>query len=383
MQHPYDAIVIGIGTMGSAACYYLSKNGARVLGIEQFNIPHDLGSHAGQSRIIRKAYAEHPDYVPLLERAYENWVHLEEISGQQVFYKTGLIYCGKPDNSWMQGVKRSSVKYNIPIQSLTHSVFTNQFPQFNIPSNYEILLEPDAGFITPEKAITLYAEHAVKLGAEIKANTTVRYWDKVSGVFQVYTSEGVFRSKKLIVTSGAWSGVLMPALSNVLTVTRQTVAWVYPDKPDGFAPGIFPCWIIADENKPGIFYGFPMLNKAQFDGPNGIKLAHHYPAEKTHPDTINRYVSKKDEEIIHYVLQKYFTRNTCRMQVMKVCMYTNTPDEHFILGTLPADEDVVIAAGFSGHGFKFASAIGEILCTIALQGKTEMPVHFLSASRFI
>lgn len=155
-QTHFDIIVIGAGSMGSAACYYLAKQGANVLALEQFIMPHGLGSHAGQSRIIRKAYAEHPDYVPLLQRAYENWKHLEEISGMQVYFKTGLLYSGKSESTWMQGVKSSAEKYQIEVNSVSVQEAQQRFSPCALPSSHEILFEPDAGFVTPEKAISLY-----------------------------------------------------------------------------------------------------------------------------------------------------------------------------------------------------------------------------------
>src|SRR6188474_896808 len=178
LNNSFDVIVIGVGSMGSSACYHLSRDGHRVLGLEQFDISHEFGSHAGQSRIIRKAYFEHPDYVPLLERAYENWEMLEWETDKQVYYKTGLLYAGKPTNEIIAGVERSAGLYNIDLDQMNIAAAAEQFAQFKFPDDFEILFEPEAGFITPEKAIRLYASQAKKNGAIINANEKVIDWKR-------------------------------------------------------------------------------------------------------------------------------------------------------------------------------------------------------------
>ena len=380
----FDVIVLGVGSMGSSTCYYLAKQGVKVLGLEQFKIPHEFGSHAGQSRIIRKAYYEHSSYVPLLERAYKNWNELEDISGVPVYFKTGLFYFGKPDHPVIKGVHESANKYKIRVDSIPHSTFIVNYPQLNIPEDYEKLFEPDAGFIAPERAIRLYAEQAMLHGAVIKTKQPVLKWTKNKNEIRVKTSSGTYHAKKLIITAGPWASKMVPELANTLTVTRQAIAWVAPRKSKPFKLGTLPCWMIADETKPGVYYGFPILPVNKFNGPVGLKLAHHIAGPKTDPDNINRVPAKEDESNLVYILSKYFRDGYRNTREMKTCMYTNTPDENFILDFLPGyDNHVLIATGFSGHGFKFASVVGEIMSDLATKGSTSMPIDFLTARRFV
>jgi sarcosine oxidase len=383
-QTHFDIIVLGVGSMGSSTCYYLAKQGIKVLGLEQFDIPHELGSHAGQSRIIRKAYFEHSDYVPLLERAYRNWKHLEKITGTKVYFQTGLLYCGQPDNIMIKGVHESADKYNIKLYALSDKEMKTRYPRLKIPATYEKLFEPGAGFLTPERAILLYTEQAIQHGAVIKTKVKVLEWKKIKGNIHVKTSAGDFSAKKLIITAGPWAGKMIPVLKKKLLITRQMIAWVIPNKPSLFELGKFPCWMITDDQRPGAYYGFPMLPVGKFNSPIGLKLAHHYPGKVTDPDAVNRTPSKEDEADLIEILNKFFPGTYSSTLVMKTCMYTNTPDENFILDFLHGyDKDVMIATGFSGHGFKFASVVGEIMCDLAINGKTELPINFLSINRFI
>ena len=383
-QTNFDVIVLGVGSMGSSTCYYLAKQGIKVLGLEQFDIPHEMGSHAGQSRIIRKAYFEHSDYVPLLERAYQNWKHLENISGTQVYFQTGLLYFGKPDNALMKGIHESADKYNIRVDSLTTKDMKAKYLQIKVPDNYEKLFEPEAGYLTPEKIILLYTEKALQHGAVIKTKVKVLQWKKKKGNIEVKTSAGNYSAKKLIITAGPWAGKMIPGLSSTLHITRQMIAWVIPKKPSLFELGKFPCWLIADNKKPGAYYGFPILPVGKFNGPIGFKLAHHYQGSITDPDHVNRTPTKEDEANLIYALNKFFPGSYKATHVMKTCLYTNTPDENFILDFLPGhDKDVAIATGFSGHGFKFASIVGEIMSDLAIKGRTALPIGFLNANRFM
>jgi len=379
----YDVIVIGVGSMGSSTCYYLAKAGIKILGFEQFDIPNELSSHTGQSRIIRKAYYEHPDYVPLLERAYADWADLEAASGQQVYFKTGLLYASKPEHPILQGVKDSANTYHIKLDQFSEKDKTTRYPILKTPADYEILFEPDAGFITPENAINAYVELAKQHGAVITSKVKVESWRKVNSHFEVNTSIGTYTAEKLIFTAGPWAAKLLPALKSTLSITKQVLAWVKTRNSSPFELGQFPCWMIADDHYPGVFYGFPILPSANFDGPTGFKLAHHYPGELTDPDFINRNPSSADEHLLVQFMQRYFPDEYISTIEMKTCMYTNSPDEHFILDFLPGyDQDVMVATGFSGHGFKFASVIGEIMSDLAIKGKTELPIEFLRLKRF-
>lgn len=379
----YDVIVLGVGSMGSSACYQTAKRGFKVLGLEQFDIPHELGSHAGQSRIIRKAYGEGSDYVPLLERAYQNWKTLEAETGSQVYYKTGLAYFGAQDDPFLKTVKVSSEKYKIPLNNLTAEECERKYPQFKLPQNFQRLVEPDAGFITPERSILLYVEQAILKGAVIRTKEKVLDWKReTSGSVTVVTNRGTYKAGKLVITAGPWAGKMIPSISSKLTITRQAVAWVKPKKWDKFMLGKFPCWIL--ENKEYDFYGFPILPVGTFGGPLGLKLALHYPgADVTDPDAVNRNTKESDEKILTEFLNQFIPDGYENTLVMKTCLYTNSPDQNFIIDYLSGfDKDVVFATGFSGHGFKFVSVVGEILADLAMNGSTSLPIGFLSTKRF-
>jgi len=383
MNNSFEAIVIGVGSMGSSACYHLAKRGHKVLGLEQFSISHEYGSHAGQSRIIRKAYFENSAYVPLLSKAYENWKALEEETGTQIYFPTGLVYFGNPDHPFMKGVKQSASLYDIELEQPPPNEVSIRFPQFQLPPNFEALFEPDAGFLTPESAIRLYTRQAAVHGAEIHSNERVTVWKEDANGIVVTTDKNSYQCNRLIITAGAWTGKIIPQLSNKIKITRQFVAWVNPTNWSDFIMGNFPCWLLADDTMPGCYYGFPILSEDKFGEPGGMKIAHHYPASQTDPDNVNRQITAEDENDLRYVTHKYFKQPSHTILSYKICLYANSPDEDFIIDKVPGyGEKVVIACGFSGHGFKFSSVIGEILADLATEGETNLSIDFLRLKRF-
>lgn len=380
----YDVIVIGVGSMGSACCYQLVKRGYRVLGLEQFTIPHEQGSHTGQSRIIRKAYFEHPDYVPLLHRAYEGWKELEDETGEQIYFNTGLVYHGPSDHPVIKGVKRTAQLYRIDIKNILPEQESRDYPQFRFIKNNETFSEPGAGFLLPEKAISLLAGEAIKKKATIKTGEQVLEWKKEGNGIKVITDKDTYHSRKLIITAGAWAGKIIPQLNTSLKVTRQMLLWLKPENIVDFSPENFPCWLIADTKRGGALYGFPYLPKERYNEPAGLKIAWHYPGDKTDPDAVNRQVTPKEMDTLIQDVAEYIPA-VCRAAIVtaKICLYTNSADEHFIIDHLPGyDRYVTIACGFSGHGFKFVPVIGEILADLAMEGATKYPVDFLRLERF-
>lgn len=377
----YDVIVAGTGSMGSAACFFLADRGYKVLGLEQFDtIPHEKGSHTGQSRIIRKAYFEHPDYVPLLDRAYHNWHQLEQLAGNQVYHKTGLLYCGPARHPVIAGVKEAAASYNIHLEPAgTNPALSS----FRISQDDECLLEPEAGFLLPEKCISLYIDQAKKKGAVLHMGEKLLQWEKQTDSIRIVTNKASYQAGKLIITAGAWAEKVIRYLAVPLKVTRQVIVWVEPDKPGLFTPDRFPCWLMANDKMKGAWYGFPYLSGSTFPGPAGLKFALHLPADETDPDKLNRDVSPVELKKIISDARPYFRPAGYKVAAAKTCLYTNTPDEHFIIDHLPEHEkNVTIACGFSGHGFKFVSVMGEILADLAMEGKTELPIEFLGLKRF-
>ncbi|HEX7845814.1 MAG TPA: N-methyl-L-tryptophan oxidase, partial [Chitinophagaceae bacterium] len=351
--------------------------------LEQFSIPNDKSSHGGQSRIIRKAYFEHPDYVPLLERAYHNWKHIEEKAGQQLYFKTGLVYTGPADHTIIKGVKKAASLYNVDIENISQQEMGKRFPQIVIESNSSTIFEPDAGFLLPGKAIDLYTKEAVKLGAVIHSNEKTLEWKKENGSIKVVTDKNVYTTKKLVVTAGAWMTQLLTDLPVQLNVTRQILIWVKPKDPQAYSLNNFPCWMIATEKLNGVYYGFPYLDAKIVGEPPGLKFAIHYPASKTDPDSVNREVSSDEIKDVINGVKEHLPAANSEVVASKVCLYTNTPDEDFIIDHLPGyDSDVCFASACSGHGFKFASVIGEILADLTIDGATKLPVEFLRLKRF-
>ena len=367
--------------MGAAATFYLAQTGLKVACIEQFEqSPHHQGSHGGQSRIIRKAYFEHPDYVPLLERAYQNWQQLESLSGEQLYYPTGLLYKGPADHPLLAGVQQSALQFSIPLQEVPDREWLRHFNQ---QEDDICLFEPGAGFLLPEHCIRLYLDAAEKRGARLFFGRKIRQWKKENGVIEVRTDTETFRAARLIITAGAWAASLLPELRISLPVTRQVLLWLRPDDPAPFLPGHFPCWMQASHSLEGAWYGFPCLSGQAFPGPAGLKMALHHPAKETDPDRVNRKTTPEEVQELLRQARHYFHPANAPVTATATCLYTMSPDGHFIIDYLPGyGQQVVIAAGFSGHGFKFSSVIGEILAEMATRGQTDMPLSFLSLNRF-
>ncbi len=378
----YDVIVLGVGSMGSSACYHLAKRGYRVLGLEQFDIPHDQGSHAGQTRIIRKAYGENVEYVPMLERAYENWRTLESETGEQLYYQSGIAYFGGPGNEFLETVRTSSRDFGIPVRELTGVECRAVYPQFRLPKDFVGIEEPDAGFLLPEECVRQMASEASKHGANIRTQEKTHHWDQTPKGVVVTTDKATYEARKLVITAGAWAEELIPGLPSPLKVTRQVLAWVKPKAWEDFTLGSFPCWLTDDDDK--VFYGFPILPTGETEGPSGLKLGMHHPfGETADPNSVKRSIDGSEEQVLIDFLNDMMPNGYEETIELKTCLYTNTPDLHFIVDYLPGyDTDVAIAAGFSGHGFKFASAVGEVLADLAMEGGTGLPIDFLSTQRF-
>jgi sarcosine oxidase len=372
----FDLIVVGVGAMGSSACFELARRGVRVLGLERFYIPHALGSSHGQSRMIRMAYYEHPDYVPLLRHAYERWHELEQISGQKLLYLTGGVYAGPETGDLVAGSLRSAREHGLPFELLDHAELARRYPQFQVPENWVAVHEPNAGFLLPERVIAAFAAAALRAGAELHGRERVTQWGTDESGVRVRTDRDEYHANHLIFCGGPWSSALVGDLGVELTVTRQVLAWVWPREPEQFALGRLPVWAI-DHLDGTLHYGFPMM-----DDVPGLKVAHHGPGAATDPDRVARDPQPGDEQTFRPILREMIPVADGPLLSMRVCMYTNSPDGHFIIDRHPRHPRVTIACGFSGHGFKFASVVGEILADLAIEGSTNLPAQFLQLSRF-
>ncbi len=378
MNNRYDIIVVGVGAMGSAACFQLARRGVRVLGLEQFDIPHALGSSHGVSRMIRLAYYEHPDYVPLLLRAYELWDELEHASGQKLLHVTGGLYMGRADCELVAQSALAARQHQLAHELLDHSQVASRFPQFRLPSDHVGLFEPRAGFLSPEKVVASYARAAIEAGAEIHGREPVRNWECNSSGVRVRTDAGEYHADKIVFTAGAWTDKLVRDLGVQLVVTRQVMLWFSPPREHAiYELGQMPVWAI-DRPAGGLYYGFPISPDDV-----GLKLACHAPGTPTDPDAVARNPQPGDVDEVHDALRNYlpgFAQSSLLSQ--RVCLYTTSPDQHFIIDEHPKHRGrVVLACGFSGHGFKFASVVGEILADLSTRGRTGCPVEFLRLDR--
>lgn len=370
----HDVIVLGVGAMGSAACFHLAARGARVLGLERFSAPNDRGSSHGESRIIRRAYAEGADYVPLLDRAYQLWDELDAITEESLFHRVGLAYYGLRDSELLASVERSSELYGVPIEQLDRQAAIERFPDYLPPQGFRAIFEPDAGYLASEACIEAYVAGARSAGAEVRENEEVLGWVVDDEGVEVRTDQATYSAGALVLAAGAWTRPLLGELSVPLEVRRVPLFW-FRNQAGTHSLERVPCFLMDLEH--GLFYGFPARD------PHGVKVAMHAPLEPVgEPLAIDRDIHDSDLEPIHRSSYMVLPHVAPPATHSAVCMYTMTPDEHFVIDRHPGHENVVFAAGFSGHGFKFASVVGEVLADLALEGATRHPVEFLGPGRF-
>ncbi len=380
MADAFDVIVVGVGSMGAAACHELSRRGARVLGLEQGSLPNPHASFAGATRAIRLSYAEHPDYVPLLRGAYERWENLGTECGRELLQLTGALYMGPPEGELVSGARRSAEVYGLAHSLHDHSDLSKNWPQFQLPENFVGLHETRAGYLLSEQAVAAYIEGALRGGADLRGHQAVIGWSADESGVTVKTENAEFHAGHLVITAGAWTGQVLSDLAVPLTVTRQVLGWVWPATPDDFTADKFPVWVVDGNAGAGVHYGFPITPDGS--GGVGLKLALHWPSTETNADTVERGAVAGDEAEIRDGLRRFIPTGDGPLLSQRVCLYTNSFDGHFIVDRHPEHSRVSLACGFSGHGFKFASVMGEVLADLASAGKTDWPIGFLGLSRF-
>jgi sarcosine oxidase len=371
----YDVIVAGVGGMGSAAAYELARRGRRVLALEQFAVGHDRGSSHGLTRIIRKAYYEHPDYVPLVCRAYERWYDLEQRTGRHLLTECPCLSVGRPDSCLITGVQESAAQHALPVENLAADELRRRYPAFRFDDNYVGVLERTAGFLYVDDCVRAYAIEAVRLGAELREHEPVQSWEAGASGVSVQTAKGRYAAGRLVLTAGPWAARLLRQWGRPLTVMRQVPQWFGTRDDRLFRRDVFPLYIA--EVPGGAFYGFPLLD------PAGAKVAQHYGApELPGPDEIRYEPTDEDERPVRDFLRAHLPAVDGPRHRASVCAYTLTPDRHFVIDLHPEHPNVALAAGFSGHGFKFASVVGEILADLAEGGRTELPIGMFRVGRF-
>ncbi|MEY3053230.1 MAG: hypothetical protein RLY31_3015 [Bacteroidota bacterium] len=380
----FDVIIVGLGTMGAATAWQLARKGFRVLGLEQYGVAHAAGSHTGQSRLVRKAYFEHPDYVPLLEMAYQGWSALEAETGTKLYHETGLLYMAPGGDPVTRNVFSAAGSYGIPVEMLTSVQCRRLFPAFVLPDHFEAVWEPQAGFVLAEQTVRTLHAAAVAQGAILHTEEQAVDWELSGDKVVVCTPAGRYAADRLVLTGGAWSGALTPFLENRLVVTRQALAWFQPLRPELFTLGNFPCWCLADDRFPGICYGFPALPETVSSFPTGCKVAHHAPGPVMLPNGERVPMLPEEKQVLTDCILRFIPTMGTEWTHTSSCLYTYSPDEDFLVDLLPGTGgQVVVAAGFSGHGFKFAPAVGTILADLATEGRTEAPIGFLGLDRLV
>ncbi|GAA4309922.1 N-methyl-L-tryptophan oxidase [Mucilaginibacter gynuensis] len=375
MSQTFDVIVLGLGAAGSSALYHLSKTGKKVCGIDQFSPPHTFGSSHGQSRIIRQAYHENPKYVPLVKQAYDYWAELEKESGRQLFKQTGGIMLGHRDAGVVKGAELSAQTHNIPYEYLDSHTINQRYPAFKPGEATVGILEKTAGILFPEDCIEANLNLAAKNQAEIRLNEKVISINPHEHSVEIVTAKGRYTTDKLVVSAGAWLTELLPEPHLPLTVERQVLYWFKNSDSSPSRPVLNELPVYIWEYTPGkIFYGFPDLG-------DGIKVAHHHAGEPTTPHTLTKQVREDEVQAMSEVIGRYFNINPV-FNYATTCMYTNTPDENFIIDHHPNYKHIIVASPCSGHGFKFASVTGKILSDMALDKKPEADISMFSIHRF-
>lgn len=371
----YDVIVVGLGAMGSAAAYQLAKRGQRVLGLDAFPAGHTQGSSHGETRIIRMAYFEHPNYVPLLHRAYELWADTEAAAGEKLLELTGGLFVGPPDGDLVRGSLASARQHELHYQLLDSDEIRRRFPSLLARPHETALYEERAGVLFPERCIAAQLTLAAAHGATLRHAEAVTAWHADSGGVVVETSLGRFSGGRLVLTAGAWLGKLLLEVNAALQPERIPLFWFEPRAHnERFELGRMPIWIWHDAEL-GHFFATPHVEWP------GVKIGKHHSFEACDADRVDRVVSAADEVPVRRFLERCVPDMAGAVAASRVCMYTNTPDEHFLVDVHPAHANVVFAGGFSGHGFKFASVIGEVLADLCLTGQATPHARFLKLER--
>lgn len=370
----YDVAVIGLGAMGSAALFHLARKGQRVIGVERFEPGHDRGSSHGESRAIRLGYSEHPSYVPLVRRAFENWRDVEKITGETILTTTGILEAGKPGSPMVAGSLAACRLHGLEHEELSAADIMARFPAFELPENYTGIWQPEGGFLRPELGNALHLKLAEQAGAEIVTGAQVLAIETGPSSIRVILPGRVIEAGSVVVTAGAWIADLVPDLKPHLRIDRQAVCWYEPLKPALFGVGVLPVFMVdgADD----LVYGFP-----DFAG-TGLKCAsHHGSGPLLHADDLRQDAGPADEARTRRFLERYLPAAAGRLRAMKTCMYTMTPDEDFVIDRLPSDPRIVVASACSGHGYKFASVIGEVLADLATAGSTRENISRFAFAR--
>jgi sarcosine oxidase len=365
--------------MGSATVYELARRKKKVLGLEQFTIAHNRGSSHGLSRIIRLAYWESPAYVPLLRRAYVLWGKLEDRCRETLFYKTGSIDAGLPNSDVVLGSQKSCAEHDLKCTPFDAVALRRRYPGYRLEDKMIGIFQSDGGFLLPERCVSNYVIAAQEEGVTIHTGETVTGWEPSPSGVTVNTDVGCYKAQTLVITAGPWTRQLLPEMQDFAIPERQAVLWTRPLIPDHFHVGNFPVFNLEAPGDRSKYYGFPIHG-----WPSGFKIGkYHHRKEQGNLEELHTQVDDEDERVVREGIRRFFPDADGARLALETCLFTNTPDEHFILDTLPQARHVAVAAGFSGHGFKFCSVVGEIMADLVTAGSTSHNIGQFSLSRFL
>ncbi|MFT4711711.1 MAG: sarcosine oxidase [Candidatus Azotimanducaceae bacterium] len=370
----HEHIVIGVGGIGSAALYHLAQRDADVLGIDQYPAGHDNGSSHGDSRLIRLVYFEHPDYVPLIHSAFTLWRELEQASGDALLRMTGLLQAGPQDGEVINGLLRAARTHDLSMERLDAATANDRFPGISLKPEQTAIFDQNAGILQVEECVKTHVRLAQNKGAQLKSGF-VTSWEQQKNRIAISVGNETLYCKKLIITPGAWAPALLPAIKPFLEIRRKSLFWFNEHKPEYLVQNQFPVFFIEDEGHN--YYGFPAINE------KGVKVADHQGGRPlSGPKALDKSLDESELEDIRNAITQYLPGVTHRLSHHTNCMYTMSRDEHFIVGQHPDNTNVHFVAGLSGHGFKFATVLGQIMADLSITGATNHPVSFLSPKRF-
>ena len=369
----HDVIVVGVGGMGSAACYHLARRGVDVLGLERFDVPHTRGSSHGDTRIFRTAYHEHPDYVPLARAAVEEWRALDATTERDLVRTTGYVAAGPPDSETVRGARESCRTHDIDHEIYDGAELSDVVPAFDVPDDYEAVYEAEGGLLFAEECVAAHVEGTFAAGGTVRVREAVESWTETVDGVRVRTDDGTYTADHLVVAAGAWTDDLVPELAEHLAVERQVFRWFMPPDPSTFSPDRFPTFVLDTGDRE--FYGFPSVGRP------GVKVGiHHHFEETVDPDDLSTLEPRPaDERALTDDAARYLPAAAGPTLSLSPCLYTNTPDRNFVVDRV--SPSVTVAAGFSGHGFKFASAVGRALADLAVEGSTDLPIDRFALDR--
>ena len=380
----YDFIVVGLGTAGSATCMILARRGFNVLGIDKHHPPHNMGSHHGASRSVRRAYLEGTAYVPMAQRSWELWRKLEKDSGQKLLIKTGNLTIGPPDSPAVSGFMASAQTYEIPHEYLTATEVRKRWPQLYLPDTFVGGLEKSAGIVFPELSIATFLAEAKKAGADLVTEEPVDRWSEDHGTVYVHTTRHTYETGRLLISAGAWTNELLRLPRRLLMPKRVPVHWVKAPEDKGFQVGCFPVnfWQIPSEKRLSScqpyreFYALPVIDRT-----SQIKIAFHNELADCDPVRMSREILPEEVAKIRAIISQFFPGLHQHPITSEVCMYTMTPDGHFYLGKR-TESNHVFGVALAGHGFKFAPVLGEIVADLMTDIASAFDIDIFSLDRF-